>query len=153
LPPPPPPLAPPPPSALTRAVEATRDAWARTVPVFDISAHLAPARQAYRDAVPLLPDFLRSATFDATTATVGHGANTMYHWVESIAAFRELGAGYRHVAEGLVDRVATEIYTGVDQTEAGANDVTQFAAEATRNSLWGVVKQWGSHSAAKGPSR
>jgi tetratricopeptide (TPR) repeat protein len=152
LPPPPPPLAPPSPSALTRAVEVTSEAWARTAPVFDISARLAPARQAYRDAMPLLPDFLRSATFDATTATVGHGANTMYRWVESIAAFRELGAGYRHVAEGLVDRLATEIYTGVDQTDAGANDVTQFAAEATRQSLWGVVKEWGSHAVAKGPA-
>jgi tetratricopeptide (TPR) repeat protein len=152
LPPPPSPLAPPPPSALSRAVEVTRDVWAHTVPRFDISAHFAPARQTYRDAVPLLPEFLRSATFDAMTETVGHGANMMYHWIESIAAFRELGASYRHVAEGLVDRVATEIYTGVDQTEAGANDVTQFSAEATSNSLWGEVQGWGSHTAAKGPS-
>jgi hypothetical protein len=150
LPPPPTPFIAPPPTALTRAVEATRDAWARTVPRFDISAYLAPARQAYRDAVPLLPEFLRSTTFDAMTDTVGHGGNTMYHWVESIAAFRELGAGYRLVVERLFAGFTTEIYTGVSQTEPGGNDVNQFAAEGASKSVFGEVQGWGSHTAAAG---
>ena len=148
LPPPPSPLAPPPAPPLAVALDSARDAWARTVPAFDLSQRLAPWRQAARDAVALLPDFLKSAVFDGMAE---HAKIAPHRWVEMIESTRDFSAAYRNVAAGLVDNLATEIYTGTDQTSAGADAVTQFASDKASESIWGNVKAWGSHRAAQGP--
>jgi hypothetical protein len=147
LPPPPSPLLPPPTPPLAVALDSARDAWARAVPAFDLSQRLAPWRQAARDAATLLPDFLKSALFDGMAE---HAKIAPHRWVELIQSTADLSAAYRNVAAGLVDNVATEIYTGTDQTAAGAEAVNQFATDTARESIWGNVKAWGSHRAAQG---
>ena len=149
LPPPPSPLPPPPTPPLVVALDSARDAWARTMPAFDLSQRLAPWRQAARDAAGLLPDFLKSALFDGMAE---HAKIAPHHWVEMIQSTTDLSAAYNKAATGLVDRTATEIYTGTDQTAAGGEDVTQFATDKARESIWDNVKAWGSHRAARGPS-
>jgi len=149
LPPPPSPLAPSPTPPPAVALDSVRDAWAHTVPAYDLTSWLAPARQTARDAVALLPDFLKSAAFDVMAE---HAKIAPHRWVDVIQSTRDLSAAYRNVATGLVDRLEVEIYTGTDQTAAGANDVTQFATDNARESIWGNVKAWGSHRAAQGPS-
>jgi hypothetical protein len=148
LPPPPSPIPPPPSPPLAIALGSARDAWARTVPAFDLSQRLAPWRQAARDAAALLPDFLKSALFDGMAE---HAKIAPHHWVELIQSTADLSAQANKLATGLIDTTASEIYTGTDQSgEAGAA-VTQFATDNARESIWGHVKAWGSHRAAKGP--
>jgi len=147
LPPPPSPLAPSPSPPV--ALDGVRDAWTKTVPAYDLTRWLAPARETARDAVALLPDFLKSAVFDGLAE---HAKIAPHEWIDTIQSARDLSGAYRKVAADLVDKLQVEIYTGTDQTAAGGEVVTQFAEEKSRESIWDHVKAWGSHRAAGGPA-
>lgn len=147
LPPPPSPLAPPSVPPLVIALGTKRDSFSRTVPEYDLTRWLAPARRAVHEATSPVPEFLKNVLFDVMES---RAKIAPYHWIEVIQSTRDLSAAYRRGVTGLVEKVEIEIFTGTDQTEAGGQDITQFADDKLRESIWGNVRAWGSHRAAAG---